>query len=41
MHTAAIAKPPATLSPANLDPNLVNEEGGEGSLGNYELEDDD
>jgi hypothetical protein len=41
MHTAAIARPPAALSLANLNLDPVNEEGDEGSLDDYELEDDD
>jgi hypothetical protein len=41
VHTAAIARPPAVLSLANLNLNLVNEEGDEGSLDDYELEDND
>ena len=41
MHTAAIARPPAALSLANLNLNSVNEEGDEGSLDDYELEDND
>ncbi len=41
MHTAAIARPPAALSLANLNLDSVNEEGDEGSLDDYELEDDD
>ena len=41
MHTAAIARPPAALSLANLNLNSVNEEEDEGILDDYELEDDD
>ena len=41
MHTAAIARPPAALSLANLNLSSANEEGDEGCLGDYELEDDD
>jgi hypothetical protein len=41
MHTAAIARPTAALSLANLNLDSVNEEGDEGSLDDYELEDDD
>ncbi len=42
MHNAAIAKTPATLSPANLGLNLVSgEDEDEGFLDDYDLEDDD
>ena len=41
MHNVAITKPPAMLSPANLGLNLVSEDGNEGFLNNYELEEDD
>ena len=41
MHNVVITKPPAMLSPANLGLNLVSEDGNEGFLNNYELEDDD
>ena len=41
MHNVAIAKPLATLSPANLGLNLVSEDEDEGFLDDYELEDDD
>jgi len=41
MHNTAIAKPPTTLSPANLGLNLVSKDEDEGFLDNYELEDDD
>ena len=42
MHNVAIAKTPATLSPANLGLNLVSsEDEDEGLLDDYELEDDD
>ena len=40
MNNVAIAKPPATLSPANLGLNLVSEDEEEEFLDNYELEDD-
>jgi hypothetical protein len=40
MHTDAIARPPTALSLANLNLNSVNEEGDEGILDDYELEDD-
>ena len=41
MHTVAIAKTLATLSPANLGLNLVSGDEDEGFLDDYELEDDD
>jgi hypothetical protein len=41
MHNVAIAKPPVMLSSANLGLNLVSEDGDEGLLDDYELEDDD
>jgi len=41
MHNVTIAKPPATLSPANLGLNLVSEDEDEGFLDDYELKDDD
>ena len=41
MPNVAIAKPPATLSPANLGLNSMSEDADEGFLDDYELEDDD